>query len=77
MAKAMELMVGRKYKLYTPNSYGRLVIIHIDYILPSIQYPGNTEHTLFICREYWAPKKRWMYYSIPYFILAIHNDWDN
>ena len=77
MAKAIELTAGGKYNLRIPNGGGKLVTVHIDYILSSILYPDNTQHTLFICREYWTPKKRWMYYSIPYFILAIYNDWDN
>lgn len=68
------ITAGKNYKLKHPNSSKNPAKLYIDYILDN---PVDNAWfcKLVICREYFKPKRRWLYYSYQYYILAMYNNW--
>lgn len=69
----MEVKSGRKYYLKLSGYKKRL--FHIDYILEN-PTDRKISGSLIILRTWNRFKRQWIHISIPYWELAIFNDWN-
>jgi hypothetical protein len=75
MKNGKEMKEGKSYHIRIPNNgFGKPIKIHLDKIMPNVS--GIDDMRLYIFRVWSIRLMMYKYYIEPYYVLAIHNNWD-